>query len=87
MINKNQRLSKYGGAITIEMSHNHLILLKLSQDQQPIKLLSVNKYNIYNEDNLLSDTDYNIYVVPGSAHPGYPDLPADSQVLLIPCHT
>lgn len=37
--------------------------------------------------NLKPDTDYNMYVVPGSAHPGYPDLPLDATVQLVPCRT
>ena len=33
------------------------------------------------------NTDYNIYVVAGSDHPGYPDLPPDYEVYKIPCRT
>lgn len=34
---------------------------------------------------LIIDTEYNIYIVAGSAHPGYPDLMDDKniQVLLV----
>ncbi|CAD8123188.1 unnamed protein product [Paramecium sonneborni] len=38
--------------------------------------------------NLTEDTDYNVYMIAGSAHPGYPDLSTDEKAVnLVSCRT
>lgn len=43
------------------------------------------KFTLFNltVNYLDSDTTYNLYMTAGSAHPGYPDLMSDSQVIFI----
>lgn len=43
------------------------------------------KFTLFNltVNYLDSDTTYNLYMTAGSAHPGYPDLMADSQVIFL----
>ncbi|CAD8173591.1 unnamed protein product [Paramecium pentaurelia] len=44
-------------------------------------------YQIVIQD-LTEDTDYNIYMIAGSAHPGYPDLSTDEKAVnLVSCRT
>lgn len=39
-------------------------------------------------ENLTLDTDYNVYMIAGSAHPGYPDLSTEEKAVnLVSCRT
>lgn len=36
---------------------------------------------------MVPNTEYNVYIIGGSAHPGYPDLMESSQIQLISART
>jgi hypothetical protein len=61
-----------------------------SNHRKPSVYTQVNKSFTFSNltiGELNPNTDYNLYLITGSAHPGYPDLPDDSAVVLVGCRT